>query len=215
MCSKETCIFDLSSVTMDTPLVFFRSRERDFLQLAATCSGCLDKGPKMTPSPPTDVEGLGLADSGLAKAATLPGTKPFHDPPSIPAHAPMTPAKDAASDDPHATRLIQLLKAVEVAHAMHEAAPGRRTPQGTSDSRCLDGHDHVLLQCRRERRAFSDTLPMLSSFELLLSDDKRENFEHSAPVVLPKTHSRNPGSASFTKGSILSSSTTASASRAD
>jgi len=136
----------------------------------------------------------------------------------------MTPAQDAASDDPHATSLIQLLAAVEVAHAIDEAASCRSTPHGTSDSRCLEGHDHALVQRRRERRAFSDTLAMLSGFELLESDaargdfeqrartsaeamtsvesddrckeeeqdDERGNFEQSAPVVLPKTHSRNP-----------------------
>ena len=102
----------------------------------------------------------------------------------------MTPGKDGASDDPHATRRIQLLQAVEVAHAIEEAAACRGTPHGTSDARRLEGHDHALVQCRRERRAFSDAPSMLSCFELLEGADERGNFEQSAPAVLQKTHSR-------------------------
>jgi len=57
----------------------------------------------------------------------------------------MTPARDAASDEPHATLLIQLLKTEEVAREIEEAYHGRRTPR-------LEAHAHVLEQCRRERR---------------------------------------------------------------
>jgi len=63
----------------------------------------------------------------------------------------MTTAKDAACDEPHASLLIQLLKAVKVAHEVEEAAPGRRfTQHGTSDSHRLVAHDDVLVQSWRK-----------------------------------------------------------------
>jgi len=63
----------------------------------------------------------------------------------------MTPTKNAACDKPHASLLIQLLKAVKVAHEMEEAAPGHHfTQHGTSDSPRLVTHDNVLVQSWRK-----------------------------------------------------------------
>jgi hypothetical protein len=92
----------------------------------------------------------------------------------------MTPM-NAADDEPREPRtslLTKLLKAVEVALETEEAT------KGTSDSRCLEAHDHVLMQRRRERRSFSD---ILSMFELPEGAEERGTFEQSAPVVLSKT----------------------------
>jgi hypothetical protein len=50
---------------------------------------------------------------------------------------------------PHTSRLIELLKAVEVAHETQQAADTRH---GTSNSQRLVAHDHVLVQRQREHR---------------------------------------------------------------
>jgi len=64
--------------------------------------------------------------------------------------AAMPPSKDAACDEPR-TSHFELLKAVEVAHEMKDAAPGRRDSQhGTCDSQRLVAHDQELVQCRRK-----------------------------------------------------------------
>ena len=104
----------------------------------------------------------------------------------------MTNAKNDANqpDEPRTRLLILLIKAVEVAHEKEEAAPGRHSTHGKSDSRRLEAHDHVLLQRQSERRGFSDTLSMPSSFELLEGVDERGHFEPSAPVVLSTKHLR-------------------------
>jgi len=67
----------------------------------------------------------------------------------------MTTAKNAASEQ-H-TSLTQLLAAVEVAHKLEDASPGRR---GTRHTTSLVAHDHVLAQSRskhqRKTVSFSD-----------------------------------------------------------
>ena len=68
----------------------------------------------------------------------------------------MMRAKNAAHDEQD-TSLIRLLKAVQVAHKIEEASPGRRgTRHGTSDSQRLMAHDHVLTQSRFKHRGFSE-----------------------------------------------------------
>jgi len=118
----------------------------------------------------------------------------------------MTPPKNAA----YHSNLVQLLKAVAVAHEMEEAAPGRqdtrhgtrdshaRLPgKGMSDSRRLVAHDHVLVQCRREHHASSDILDMHRNVELPeVAEEPGESApvvlsKKSAPVVLSKKHSRD------------------------
>jgi len=68
-------------------------------------------------------------------------------------------------------------------------------PHGT---RLLEAHDDVLVQCRRERRVFSDILPMHSSFELP-EGDERGDIDESAPVFLSQTHA----SSSFTSSAHI------------
>ncbi|KAJ1466854.1 hypothetical protein T484DRAFT_1922003 [Baffinella frigidus] len=70
-------------------------------------------------------------------------------------HAPMMPAKN----EPH-TSLFQLLKAVEVANEIEEAAPARR------DSQPLVAHDHVLVQCREAHTSSLIHLQLLKAVEV-------------------------------------------------
>ena len=59
----------------------------------------------------------------------------------------MTNAKNA-SDEPRSSLLLQLLKAVEVAHEIED----RHSTKSTSDARRLEAHDDVLVQRQRQRR---------------------------------------------------------------
>ncbi|KAJ1482761.1 hypothetical protein T484DRAFT_1897158 [Baffinella frigidus] len=99
----------------------------------------------------------------------------------------MEPAKNAASDEPH-TSPMQLLKAVEAALEIEEAAL-------TSDSQrrvaLLTQHDHVLLQCQRQHRGLSGILNLQSSSERPEGARKLRNFDESAPVLLSNKHSRD------------------------
>jgi len=107
-------------------------------------------------------------------------------------YTPITPPKNAAYHEPH-TNLMQLLKAVAVAHEIEEAAPGRQdTRHGTSVSQGLVAHDHVLVQCWREHHRFSDILDMHRSFELPEGAEEPGNLDESAPVFLSKKHSSAP-----------------------
>ena len=88
-------------------------------------------------------------------------------------NAPMPPAKNAADDEPHASPLIQLLKAVKVAHEMEETGPGRRfTQRGTSDSHRLVAHDDVLVQSWRKPHR---------SLHILKAVEVAEEIEEAAP----------------------------------
>ena len=98
----------------------------------------------------------------------------------------MTNSKNAS--EPSTSLLIQLLKAVEVAHETEETCPGRHSTKSASDSLRLEAHDDVLVQCRRNRRVFSDILAKPSSCELPQIID-RGNFKQSAPVILSTKHS--------------------------
>ena len=121
---------------------------------------------------------------------------------SSPYHAPMTNAKNA-SDEPRSSLLLQLLKAVEVAHETED----RHSTNSTSDAPRLEAHDDVLVLCRRERReslekcrrdrrvssdilstpSSFDILGMTSSLELPEVVEERADFDESAPVFLKKS----------------------------
>ena len=78
----------------------------------------------------------------------------------------MTPTKNAARDESHTSR-IQLLKAVEVAHEIEEASPGRRgTRHGTSDLQRLVAHDQVLVQGLRNSHTSLLVLRLLEAGEV-------------------------------------------------
>jgi hypothetical protein len=78
----------------------------------------------------------------------------------------MTPARDAARDESHTSR-IQLLKAVEVAHEIEEAAPERHGSwHETRDSQRLVAHDQVLVQGRRKPRTSLRIVRLLEAVEV-------------------------------------------------
>jgi hypothetical protein len=108
----------------------------------------------------------------------------------------MTPAKNTAGDEKH-TSLIQLLKAVEVAHEIEAAA----TRHGTSDSQRLVAHDHVLVQCRRKHRGFSDVLNMHISSDLPKGEPG--NFDESATSCLDKAKSVSLRESLWSRASTL------------
>jgi hypothetical protein len=117
----------------------------------------------------------------------------------------MTSATIVAPNEQRTSHLIQLLKAVEVAHEKEDDSPG------TSESQRLEAHDHVLVKCLRERCGFSDIRSTPRSFELPAGAEERGNFARSAPVIMAKIHLRVP-----CQGFLFSSSapaTTASACR--